>query len=212
MSLSHHDFYLLLPVITDRNIQCAPLGSKDIPLEERSSYFKGGEFCKNMPGVFVETRGRKRNDFMYGAVGLYLISDKLRAELEAENITGAEFIPVEIERRSGRRYGNYSAMIVNGRADGPDRELSVPKFIQTGALKMWRDVGYIFPLDSWDKSDIFYLEGTKFSIILTERAKNIFQKYPDGCFLDNCGESIWQGHSIKFDSPEACRDKNSIPR
>lgn len=201
-----------MPVITDRNIQCAPFNSKDIPSEECNSYFKGGEFCQNMPRVFVETRGRKRNDFMYGAIGLYLISDKLRAELEAENITGVEFIPIEIERRSGKRYGNYSAMIVNGRADGPDRELSVPKFIQDGSLKLWRDVGYIFPLDSWDQSDIFYLEGTKFAIVLTEKAKKVFQKYPDGCIMENCGEFIWPNRSIKFDSLEECRDKNSIPR
>ena len=196
--LSHKDFYYLSKVISDSCTQCIPLGYDELPDDERQEYFKGGNHTQNMPKVFVRTHGRKMNALINGAIGLYLVSKELKEKFENSEITGIEYIPVEIETKSGTRHGDYYAMPIIGRAKAADRKAAVPKYIEAEPQNMWRDVGYFFPLDSWDGSDIFYLEGSTSVIIVSEKAKEILSQYSDCCKLTRCDEYIWSRHSMRF--------------
>ena len=159
---TYEKFYLMVQVTNNKFMQCAPLNYKSIPVEERFSYFKGGNYVKNMPDVFVQIGGQKLSEIITGSLGLFLLSKALKDKLETSNIKGAEFVPVSIENKKGIRYNDYYAMIITGRASNADRKDSVAEYIENE--HMWCDVGLLFPINSWDGTDIFYLEGSKASI------------------------------------------------
>ncbi|MBR1822855.1 MAG: hypothetical protein IJ779_01330 [Ruminococcus sp.] len=164
-----------------------------------------------MPRTFVQSRGRAlKRDIIYGG-GFYLslISEKLKTELEEAEVTGVEFIPIEIELKNGSKYSDYYAMIIHGRAKAADRNDSHPEWIEEEPQSMWRDVGYMFPLDSWDGSDIFCSEEGK-AVVVSEKAQRIFAKYPECCELVRCDRHIYPLASKRCSKTEA-RNKNIIP-
>ena len=75
-----------------------------------------------------------------------------------------------------------------------DASVAVMSIIETATRNSF-DVGLIFPIDSWDGNDIFYLEGSKASIILSQKAYNILSEYKEECFLRKCNEFIRPGKS-----------------
>lgn len=110
---THENFYLMVQVTDDKFMQCAPLNYKSIPVEERFSYFKGGNNVENIPNVFVQIGGKSIGEIITGSLGLFLLSKALKDKLETSNIKGVEFVPVSIEDKKGIRYNDYYAMIGN---------------------------------------------------------------------------------------------------
>jgi hypothetical protein len=211
--MTHDDFFLIQPLKKRYDLECVVENAKEILPKECNQFFKGGKYAENMPTVFITDRGRKKNDFMYGAPGLNLISERLKSKLESANVTGAEFVPVTIKTRGTRVFTDYYAMLVLGRAKCADRELSIPKFFAESERfsPMWHDVGYFFPLDSWDGSDIFYFEGSKWTIGVTKRIKEILEEY-SGVLIRQCSTYCWVLNSIKFESRKDALDPNKKPR
>lgn len=185
--LTHKDFFYFSIVSANNYVQCHPIEIT----EDFDNYFKGGDYLKKMPKTFIQTRGRKRNDIIGGTLGLYLISEKIKCQLENSKVTGVEFVPIEIKSKSGNKYDGYYAMIITGRGKAANKNDASLKLIKTSSGTTYKNVGYLFPIESWDGSDIFYLEGSKAVIILTEKAKRIFEQYSDICVLKRCDEYIW---------------------
>lgn len=221
--MTHDDFYIISAKFGPTHMYCEFENSHEllqkISQEEYRSFFKGGKYAEKMPRTFITAGGRKKHDFMRGAAfNLNLVSEKLKTELEEANVTGAEFVPVTVKTRGTRVYADYYAMLVTGRAKVADRELSIPKFFaeKEGFKPSWNDVGYFFPLDSWDGSDIFCCEEEKSwgKIVVTQKVKNILQKYEDGVFIFQCSNYCWGGSSIKieYNHWKEAFDPNKTPR
>ena len=85
--LTHKDFFYFSIVSANNYVQCHPIEIT----EDFDNYFKGGDYLKKMPKTFIQTRGRKRNDIIGGTLGLYLISEKIKCQLENSKVTFQAF-------------------------------------------------------------------------------------------------------------------------
>lgn len=223
--MTHDDFYTIIDEMRN-NLRCAPYNYLETSIDERESYFKGGEYAKNMPREFITIGGRAKKDFLFGSVGLLLVSDRVKNKLEEIKATGVAFVPITIKRKNNKIIDNYFAMLVTGRSKRSYRNLSIPVYFSEPMFydmkvdfsktdceedyfpPMWHDVGDLFPLESWDGSDIFYGEGSMCTIYITQRVKNAIEKF-SGLRIYRCSDFIWPGGSEKLEKGANRFDSNA---
>jgi len=91
IKMAHDDFYRITYEMSN-SLRCAPYNYSETSIDERESYFKGGEYAKNMPREFITIDGRAKKDFLFGSAGLLLVSDRVKNKLEEIKATGVEFV------------------------------------------------------------------------------------------------------------------------
>ncbi len=181
---------------------------KHIPFEEIKMFIRGIDYTKHMPKKCYVFGGRTKHEIMsLGGGMMILISQKVKEELEQSGITGAEYVPMFIENKKGMVYDDYYALLISGRSKKPDQKLCEPRFISRGSdtRECWTDMGFFFPMDSWDGSDIFLcVDDTVYTYIcITEKAKKVFEKYSNCLFIEKCSEYAWPNckHLSKGEDP-----------
>lgn len=122
---------------------------------------------------FVPNYGVKHFDFLNsGFAGVFLISKKIVELFRSNDIVGWNSIPVRIQ---GYEDQNYYLLTVEGRCSAIDygrSETFLKKPYAPSGKPIEVKRGLYFDLESWDLSDVFTPENTRFTFI-TEKVKNI---------------------------------------
>jgi hypothetical protein len=135
----------------------------------------------------------KWGDFVWGAGFLLLVSDRFKAAYEKEGLTGITvfYPPVEIVRVGRRKRGDLPAglpayhliEVVWGGADQDDvaskvvSEREPPCSYCRGGRGRFRQEGIILKEGSWTGVDIFTPRGSPVPIMVSERFKEVVEKY-----------------------------------
>ena len=122
---------------------------------------------------FAPSFGVKHFDLLNsGFAGVYLISEKIVELFRSNDLVGWNSIPVQIQEFENL---NYYLLTVEGRCSAIDYRRS-ETFLKKPYIPSGKPIeakrGLYFDLESWDHSDVFTPENTRFTFI-TEKVKNI---------------------------------------
>lgn len=125
----------------------------DVQLPVIYHELKGGDSGKKMRDI-LDTR----------YVALYLISDRFKTILEESGITGWKTYPISLFDKKGNLVEGYNGFSITGRAGKMQKFDQLP--LECGYSP---DAGgYYFDIETWDGSDLFSTEGSRY-IIASER-------------------------------------------
>jgi hypothetical protein len=152
-----------------------------VPVQQFDAYqlFKG-KMELDEPIKFKPNIGKKIYDLIgSGYSGINLFSNKVINILKENNISGWKTYPCEIYDWDSNIIDGYSIFSVTGRCSAIDYSKSEKIMIQPLSPK-GKPVegirGLYFEPNSWDESDIFTPENSKFTIV-TEKVKRLFENY-----------------------------------
>ena len=122
---------------------------------------------------FARVAGSEHTDLVGTTLPpLILVSNRLSAILERENLTGWKAVPAVVEIEDALDDHAYSLLVVTGKSGRIDDSLSqraiLPPPAGGKASDGWR--GLFFPPASWDRSDFFVPESTGY-ICISDRAR-----------------------------------------
>jgi hypothetical protein len=127
----------------------------------------------NFPVVFKQKYGKKVQDILdTGTVSLCLISDKFKAVLESENLTGWKTFPIKILDKKEIEIPGYHGLSITGRCSQilyGKGEIVEKRLVPKGPLSKYYK-GLQIDLDKWDGSDFFVPEGSLWIIVTTKTA------------------------------------------
>lgn len=172
----YDNFYILRDVGIRACMICSPIDEND--LEYRKYEFMSEDYINVLPTEFRHRRGRRQSAGNGFISGVFIVSEKLKINLEKEAITGIKFIPISVRLKNNEVIHDYYIMAVTGKAQEAKREDSELWYYGNERSCSWNDVGYFFPMESWDGSDVFVVSRKATEICITERAKKVFEKYP----------------------------------
>jgi hypothetical protein len=138
-----------------------------------------GDYNKiSFPVLFKQQYGKKIEDVLNtGWPGLYLVSDRFKAVLEDNNLTGWKTFPVNILDKKSQEIPGYHGLSFTGKSGPKDyskSEIIEKKLVPNGPLCKYYK-GFCVDLDKWDGSD-FFLPGKSFGALITGRANEILKK------------------------------------
>jgi hypothetical protein len=130
------------------------------------------------PVVFKQEYGKKLADVLdTGWVSLFLISDKMKAVLVENALTGWKSFAVKVLDNKGQEIQGYHGLSITGRCDKIDyskSEIIEKRLVPNAPLGKYYK-GLHVGLDKWDDSD-FFLPEKYFGIIITSRAAEVLKK------------------------------------
>jgi hypothetical protein len=170
MDMEYKDFY----VISDKDSR----GTLTLLPSLNLDYFKlfKGESNVDEPLVFQKNYGNKLFDLLFsGVAGLYLLNERVISIIEGSQITGWKTYSCKIEPSGNTNYLVFATVGRCGAIDYSKSEIFMKQpFTPTGkAVEAKR--GLYFDLNSWDGSDVFTPDNSKF-IFITEKVKKLFVK------------------------------------
>ena len=117
--------------------------------------------------------GKKFRDILDNrSLRMYLISDGFRHALEESGITGWKCYPIELYDRKGNKIEGYNGLSITGRAGRMQRYERPP--LELGYSS--DSYGCYFDLSTWDGSDMFILEASRY-LIVTQAVVDLLRKY-----------------------------------
>jgi len=132
----------------------------------------------NFPVVFKQAYGKRLDDVIRtGHAVLLLISDKMKAVLEDNNLTGWQTFEVKVLDKKGQEIQGYHGLSITGRCGKIDfnkSEVIEKRLVPEGPLGKYYKGLYV-GLDKWDGSD-FFLPENYFGAIVTKKAADILKK------------------------------------
>lgn len=138
-----------------------------------------GEYSEiDFPIIFKQECGKKPHDVLdTGTATLFLISSKMKAILEENNLTGWRTFPVKIYDKQENEIQDYYGLSVIGRCGPIDYSKSeiIEKSMIEGGPVSKHYKGLYVGLDDWDESDFFMPKGL-FTKIVTKRAMEAINK------------------------------------
>lgn len=159
--------------------------------------YKGIDF----PVVFKQEKGKKWDDILNtGYVSLYLISDKLKAVLEENNLTGWKTYPTKLVDKKGVEILGYHGFSIVGRCDPVDYSKSeiIEKQIREDGPFWTYYKGIHIDLEKWDGSDFFLPKGT-FAIYVTSKVADLMKKNKiTNLRLENLADSEIDESTVKL--------------
>ena len=121
----------------------------------------------------LDGSGKKFRDILDNrSLEMYLISDRFRQALEESGITGWKCYPIELYDKKGNKIDGYNGLSITGRA-GRIQQYERPP-IELGYSP--DSYGYYFDLSTWDGSDMFILEASRY-LIVTQAFVDMLRKY-----------------------------------
>ena len=141
-------------------------------LADQWKLIKGEYDGISFPVTFKQYMGKRLKDVLNtGWPGLYLISDKLKANLEKSALTGWKTFPIKLLTKDNSEISGYQGLSITGRCgpiDYTKSEIIEKRSVPNGPLSKYYKGLYI-GLDKWDGTD-FFLPGETFHTIITEKA------------------------------------------
>lgn len=132
----------------------------------------------SFPVVFKHAYGSKLHDILdTGWPSLYLISEKMRAILEDNKLTGWKTFNVKVLDKNGQEIKGYHGLSVTGRCgkiDYSKSEIVEKRLVQNGPLVKYYK-GLHIGLNEWDGTD-FFLPEKYFGIMITQAAVKALEK------------------------------------
>lgn len=132
----------------------------------------------SFPVIFKQEYGKKLQDILdTGWVSLFLISDKLKAVLEENALTGWKTFAVKVLDKKGQEIQGYHGLSIVGRCgkiNYSKSEIIEKRLVPNAPLGKYYKGSYV-SLDEWDGSD-FFLPEKYFGIIITSRAAEVLKK------------------------------------
>lgn len=136
--------------------------------------YEGIEF----PVVFKQAYGKRLDDVIRtGHAILFLISDKMKALLEENALTGWKTFAVKVLDKQGQAIQGYHGLSITGRCGKIDynkSEIVEKRLVPNAPLGKYYKGLYV-GLDNWDGSD-FFLPEKYFGTIITSRAAEVLKK------------------------------------
>jgi hypothetical protein len=131
------------------------------------------------PVVFKQGSGKKLQDMLDTCwPSLYLISDRMKAVLEEEGLTGWKSYPVRVFDKHDDEIFGYHGFSVTGRCgmiDYSKSEVVMRQFAPNGPIVKYYKGLYV-GLDTWDGSD-FFLPEKNLGTVVTKRVVDILKKH-----------------------------------
>ena len=155
------------------------LGKRDIDgLFEEHKLILGNYADISFPIKFRQVYGKKLQDILdTGWPSLFLISEKMKAVLENNNLTGWKSYDIKVFDMLGLEIKGYFGFSVTGRCgpiDYSKSEIIEKRLVDKGPLvKYYR--GLHVGLNEWDGSD-FFLPEKYFGVIITQKAAETIKK------------------------------------
>jgi hypothetical protein len=137
-----------------------------------------GKIDPPSPCLFKRNTGKRPLDVIgSGFACLELLSSRALEVLRIGEFTGWRSFPVEIQIKKDERLEGYEGLVITGRCGPIDwskgKHIRNPPRVPQGcSYDTW--IGAFFDLDTWDKSDLFFPEGTTMPIV-TEPVKLAFE-------------------------------------
>lgn len=151
-----------------------------------------GEYNKIIfPVVFKQISGNRLEDILdTGWAGLFVISDKVKCCLEANNFTGWKIFEITLLDKKGVEITGYYGFSTTGRSGKIDyrkAEVIERRLISTGPLISFFK-GLPVDLESWDGTDFFLPDGNKVTIVSSKVADALKDAKITNCELKNLSE------------------------
>lgn len=145
----------------------------------------------SFPVIFKQEYGKKLEDVLdTGWPSLFLISDKMKATLERNALTGWQTFEVKVLDKKGQEIQDYHGLSITGRCgkiDYSKSEIIEKRLVPNAPLGKYYK-GLHVGLDKWDDND-FFLPEKYFGIIITNRAAEVLKKNKlTNIRLENLGE------------------------
>jgi hypothetical protein len=170
VKFDYRRFYLLEEGFEPRALRVDPVD--DIP---DPSALTRAEALPHKPIRFRRDEGARRLDFAGTTEAvLDLVSDRVIATLREASFTGWTTYPIEIREWNGEPVPGYQGLAVTGRSGALDDSLSRIEVLPPhapGGEAMPHRIGFLFPPETWDGSDIFVPEGSS-AVMLTEQVRD----------------------------------------
>lgn len=176
------DFYSFGSKLVSSTVQAHPVGLKQFsPIDPDKSYLydehrliRGDYTDISFPVVFKQEYGNKLQDILdTGWASLYLISDKMKAALEENALTGWKAFAVKVLGKQGQEISGYHGLSITGRCGKINynkSEIIEKRLVPNGPLVKYYK-GLHIGLDEWDGTDFFLPEKTLWTIITKTAAE-----------------------------------------
>ena len=159
-------------------------------VNEHWNLIKGNYKGINFPVVFKQECGERLLDILdTGWPSLYLISDRMKAVLNDNKLTGWKTFAIELYDKKGNKITGYDGFSVVGKC-GPTNyeksEIIEKRLVPTGPVcKYYKGIF----VDQWDGNDFFTPLGT-YGTFVTKRAADMLKKHNiSNMHLENLAES-----------------------
>jgi hypothetical protein len=184
--MSIKDFYSFGSKQVSSTVQAHPVGLKKFfPIDPDKSYLydehrliRGDYSDISFPVVFKQEYGNKLHDILdTGWASLYLISDKMKAVLEENSLTGWKTFDVKVMDKKGQQICGYRGLSITGRCGKIDylkSEIIEKLLVPNGPLVKYCK-GLHVGLDKWDGTDFFLPDKTLW-IVITKKAADALKK------------------------------------
>ncbi len=180
------DFYSFGSKLSSSTVQAHPIGLKEFhPIDPNKKYLydelkliRGDYSDISFPVIFKQEYGKKLEDVLdTGWASLFLISDKMKAVLEENALTGLKIFAIKLFDKKGTEIHGYHGLSISGRCgkiDYSKSEIIEKRLVPNAPLGKYYK-GLHIGLDTWDGND-FFLPEKYFGIIITSRAAKILKK------------------------------------
>ncbi|MCL2435394.1 MAG: hypothetical protein FWD09_04560 [Lentimicrobiaceae bacterium] len=180
------EFYNFGSKFVSSTFQAPPIGLKEFhPIDPNKRYLfdehrlvRGDYSDISFPVICKQESGKKLQDILdTGWAALYLISDKMKAVLEENNLTGWKTFAVKVLTKKGEEIPGYHGLSITGRCgeiDYSKSEIIKKQLVSNGPFgKFYK--GKHVGLDKWDGSD-FFLPEKNLGTIITSRTADVLKK------------------------------------
>ncbi len=152
------------------------LGVDKAGIHDHNNLIKGKYEGIKFPVVFEQYSGKNYTDILdTGWTSFHLISDRMKAILEENHLTGWKVFPIKLYDKKGTEIHGYHGFSFIGKCDQSDyqkSEIIEKRLVPHGPLCKYYK-GLI--VDDWDGSDFFTPEAT-YKTLVTKKAADILKK------------------------------------
>jgi hypothetical protein len=174
------NFYVLSEKLSGATLQAHPVGLniKEDGNEDIIRLLIGDYEDIEFPIIFKQKYGKRLDDIIRtGTAILFLISNKMKAILEENNLSGWRAFTSKVLDKKGQEIQGYHGLSITGRCGRIDynkSEIIEKRLVPNGPLGKYYK-GLHVGLDEWDGSD-FFLPEKYFGIIITSKAAEVLKK------------------------------------
>lgn len=172
------DFFDFYSQLHPSTFQASAIGlAKDENgISDHWNLIKGNYIGIHFPVIFKQEYGENLKDILdTGWPSLYLISDRMKAILEANLLTGWQTFPIKLFDKKGNEIFGYHGFSITGKCSPTmyeNCEIIEKRMVPNGPLcKFYKGVF----IDKWDGSDFFTPEGT-YDTFITKKAADVLKK------------------------------------
>jgi len=172
-------FFTLEDPLADKPLRICVSGYSDWITVEQSNLLIRGKLVLDKSLQLGTYQGGQATDFIWsGMPSIICISQRVVDLFRSNHVTGWTIYPVELHNRKGQLLTEYHGFSVIGKEYKRDLSRSAlitkpPPTTKGKAYQVYK--GLCFNENEWSGEDIFFIQYS--GIIITEKVKNIIQKY-----------------------------------